>query len=363
MVLDDSSRYGGPSTDILVGNLEPSNHIKRRGSSNHHVPNMPETHYNFNNSHDYTSKPQTIRSKTALPMDWSGGPDRAFEPSLHELVYKSNIRDAASVLLTQSYEGGENWPLPLAQSDALHPGCVLHLGTPTFQITGEQRLPHSEWLPRVESDPQLGKVQEKERHQDTLDHYKTRALSLEESVHNVPASVERKEQMIALEDDVGRNYEMPKSQELRTTIRLSGELLGILDEDVDAEEQDCDPEAAFTEYGQDHLRNNDLGIFVAFQATQGQQDRNIRTYHSFIDCYAPDMLTAYQPSAQSSPLTDSTTARIFYHFINVIAPSISMYERHPANPSLLFQGRPVHISQQHIWACKFVFQIYIVQAY
>jgi hypothetical protein len=74
---------------------------------------------------------------------------------------------------------------------------------------------------------------------------------------------------------------------------------------------------------------------------------------SFEHINVPNMLSTYVPSSQASPLRDTTTARIFSHFINVVGPSISMFERHPANPSILFQGQPVHESQQHLWTCKY----------
>jgi hypothetical protein len=99
-----------------------------------------------------------------------------------------------------------------------------------------------------------------------------------------------------------------------------------------------------------HLRNNDLGIVVALQASQDNRGLSLRSFTSFID--RPNMLATYTPSSQSTPLRDQMTARIFCHFINVTGPSMSMYERHPANPSLIFQGAPVPKSQQHIWACK-----------
>ncbi|KAH8804982.1 hypothetical protein F5884DRAFT_859599 [Xylogone sp. PMI_703] len=113
--------------------------------------------------------------------------------------------------------------------------------------------------------------------------------------------------------------------------------------DEEMHEEDIDIEAP----EDDHLRDNDLGIVVALQAQQDTQDLAIRSYTSFID--RPNMLALYRPSARLSPLRDSMTARIFCHFINVTGPSISMFERHPANPSLIFQGRPVAKSQQHIW--------------
>lgn len=103
-------------------------------------------------------------------------------------------------------------------------------------------------------------------------------------------------------------------------------------------------------FSNDHLKKNDLGVIVALQADQDNRGLRLRTFRSFID--RPDMLATYVPSPQSSPLTDTMSARIFCHFVNVTAPCLSMFERHPANPSLIFQGQPVPPSQQHIWTCK-----------
>ncbi|EKD19726.1 uncharacterized protein L3040_001926 [Drepanopeziza brunnea f. sp. 'multigermtubi'] len=119
------------------------------------------------------------------------------------------------------------------------------------------------------------------------------------------------------------------------------------DEDMDMAEHDH-----FAHGDQDiHLKKNDLGIVVAVQAGQDKQGLNLRSFVSFID--RPDMLATYTPSSQSTPLRDPMTARIFCHFVNVTGPSMSMYERHPANPSLIFQGSPVLKSQQHIWTYTF----------
>lgn len=100
----------------------------------------------------------------------------------------------------------------------------------------------------------------------------------------------------------------------------------------------------------DHLKNNDLGFVVALQANQDSHGVSLRSFTSFID--RPDMLATYVPSSQSTPLRDPMTARIFCHFVNVTGPCISMFERHPANPSLIFQGEPVPKTQQHMWTCK-----------
>ncbi|ELR05526.1 hypothetical protein VC83_01882 [Pseudogymnoascus destructans] len=97
-------------------------------------------------------------------------------------------------------------------------------------------------------------------------------------------------------------------------------------------------------------RDNELATVVAIQAAQTREDTRIRTYHSVIENYGPNMLASYHPSARDSPLSNPIAAGIFCHFINVIAPSMSMFERHPTNPSIVFRGNPVPKSQQHIWS-------------
>ncbi len=119
------------------------------------------------------------------------------------------------------------------------------------------------------------------------------------------------------------------------------------EEDMMGEDED---EPWEEEIQDDHLKNNDLGIVVALQASQDNQAVSLRSFTSFID--RPNMLATYVPSTQTTPMRDRMTARIFCHFVNVTGPSMSMFERHPANPSLIFQGAPVPRSQQHIWACK-----------
>jgi hypothetical protein len=108
-----------------------------------------------------------------------------------------------------------------------------------------------------------------------------------------------------------------------------------------------DPAMGFKD---EHLKKNDLGIIVALQARDDAEDRDLRSFQSLISSF--DALNVYVPSPQPSPLRDGATARIFCHFVNCIGPMISMYERHPANPSLIFMGLPIPRSQQHIWSCE-----------
>jgi len=119
---------------------------------------------------------------------------------------------------------------------------------------------------------------------------------------------------------------------------------------------DVSDEEMLDEESEADLRYNEMGAVVALQATQEGQGLRMRSMLDFID--RPDMLATYAPSIQSSPLRDPMAARLFCHFVNVTAPIISMYERHPANPSVIFQGAPVPKSQQHIWTCEFKSELF-----
>ncbi|KAI1075044.1 hypothetical protein F5B20DRAFT_398442 [Whalleya microplaca] len=64
---------------------------------------------------------------------------------------------------------------------------------------------------------------------------------------------------------------------------------------------------------------------------------------------AADNLTTYEPSPVNSPLNDKQVASVFWHFVNVTGPSMSLYERHPFDPSPIFQGLSIPRARQHIW--------------
>lgn len=71
--------------------------------------------------------------------------------------------------------------------------------------------------------------------------------------------------------------------------------------------------------------------------------------------FAPDnLLATYEPSANNSPLNDSRIAAIFWHFVNVTGPSISLYERHPHQDSAPgFAAQAIPRARQHIWTYTF----------
>ena len=76
------------------------------------------------------------------------------------------------------------------------------------------------------------------------------------------------------------------------------------------------------------------------------QDLHTRRYDTFI---YDGILTDYKPEAVASPLRNPATARVFAHFISVTGPSLSIYERHPLNTSVLFTPGDIPFSQQGLW--------------
>ncbi|ROT38628.1 hypothetical protein SODALDRAFT_276984 [Sodiomyces alkalinus F11] len=77
----------------------------------------------------------------------------------------------------------------------------------------------------------------------------------------------------------------------------------------------------------------------------------MRTFSAFAD---DSVLTSYVPTATNSPLNDDRTAALFWHFVNVTGPSMSLYERHPfdhTNASLDTQSAPQ--ANHNIWTYTF----------
>lgn len=90
---------------------------------------------------------------------------------------------------------------------------------------------------------------------------------------------------------------------------------------------------------------SDLGLMVALSANRN--DRGTRSFYNFLN--EPNVLSTYYPAYAASPLLDPQTARIFCHFVTATGPTLSIYERHPANPSIIFAGHPVPISHRSLW--------------
>jgi hypothetical protein len=99
-----------------------------------------------------------------------------------------------------------------------------------------------------------------------------------------------------------------------------------------------------------HLESNDLGIHVA-RRLEPLHDVYGLHIRSFEGPASDNILATYTPTSSSSPLNDPQTAAIFWYFVNVTGQSMSLYERHPFDPTTMFQGEPVPKHRQHIWTC------------
>jgi hypothetical protein len=75
-------------------------------------------------------------------------------------------------------------------------------------------------------------------------------------------------------------------------------------------------------------------------------DQQTRTYDTFL---YPGILDQYRAEQAANPLKNDATKRIFAHFISVTGPSLSIFERHHRNTSILFNNGAIPTSQQGIW--------------
>lgn len=66
-----------------------------------------------------------------------------------------------------------------------------------------------------------------------------------------------------------------------------------------------------------------------------------------------NLLSSYTTTQGDSPLNDPQAASVFKHFISVTGPSMSLYERHPYDPSAVFQDSQLPKSRRHIWSCEY----------
>lgn len=72
----------------------------------------------------------------------------------------------------------------------------------------------------------------------------------------------------------------------------------------------------------------------------------LRSFTSHLN--EPNILASYRPTLGSSPLNHPKTARIFAHFVHSIGPTLSVFERHPVDSSIVL-GAPVPAAQQGLW--------------
>ncbi|KUI68229.1 hypothetical protein VM1G_03895 [Cytospora mali] len=98
------------------------------------------------------------------------------------------------------------------------------------------------------------------------------------------------------------------------------------------------------------IRNPGLIVASRLQAPVDLYGTQIRSFHSLA---GDNILTNYSPSPTDTPLNDPQTAAVFWYFVNVTAPALSLFERNPVDPSRMFSGETIPKSHQHIWTYVF----------
>jgi hypothetical protein len=114
--------------------------------------------------------------------------------------------------------------------------------------------------------------------------------------------------------------------------------------DVDSDEDmDIDNPAAIM---QDRRRQHTLNNVLMRQQHFDVPNMQIRRYDTFLQ---DNMLAHYRVEWHANPLKNPATARVFAHFISATGPSLSVFERHPVNSSVLFTEGNVPLAQQGLW--------------
>ncbi|KAK4678072.1 hypothetical protein QC764_304320 [Podospora pseudoanserina] len=155
--------------------------------------------------------------------------------------------------------------------------------------------------------------------------------------------------------EIRQSVETPQLASPDTAAALSGTVSveeGYWQSDDEASMMASDDEQGPIDPHSSHLESNDLGILVARRLDTDGDAYGVHI-RSFAGHNATNVLDTYMPSSANSPLNDSQTAAIFWYFVNVTGQSMSLYERHPFDPTPMFQGQPVAKERQHIWTYTF----------
>ncbi|KAJ6172173.1 hypothetical protein N7470_001240 [Penicillium chermesinum] len=88
---------------------------------------------------------------------------------------------------------------------------------------------------------------------------------------------------------------------------------------------------------------NQLNLIMA----SASRDSQLRSFTTHLN--EPNILASYRPSLGSSPLNNPKTARIFAHFIHSTGPSLSIFERHQTDSSIMLNA-PVPPAKQGLWS-------------
>lgn len=126
---------------------------------------------------------------------------------------------------------------------------------------------------------------------------------------------------------------------------LQGAAVEYQDDDYDDvlsdEEMDVTPEETLRrmQHG-----NQDLSLIRSLH-NEHMNELNMRRYDTFL---YNGMLDHYRAEEHANPLRNPMTARVFAHFIFATGPSLSIFERHPRNPSAIFSENSAEY-QRGLW--------------
>ncbi|KAJ5554947.1 hypothetical protein N7461_003417 [Penicillium sp. DV-2018c] len=95
---------------------------------------------------------------------------------------------------------------------------------------------------------------------------------------------------------------------------------------------------------------NQLSLIMT---SANRDERQLRSFTTHLN--EPNVLASYRPTLGSSPLNNPKTARIFAHFIHSTGPSLSIFERHPTDSSIVL-GEPIPAAQQGLWVYTLALQ-------
>ncbi|KAK9849889.1 Fungal transcriptional regulatory protein [Penicillium brevicompactum] len=120
----------------------------------------------------------------------------------------------------------------------------------------------------------------------------------------------------------------------------SSQVIFMEDESEDYYDVDSDDEMG------DQSQAEGFNQLSLIMASANYDERKLRSFTTHLN--EPNVLASYRPSLGSSPLNNPKTARIFAHFIHSTGPSLSIFERHPTDSSIVL-GATVPSAQQGLW--------------
>ncbi|KAB8244077.1 hypothetical protein BDV35DRAFT_395241 [Aspergillus flavus] len=128
---------------------------------------------------------------------------------------------------------------------------------------------------------------------------------------------------------------------------ISPSQVTYMDEDDDYYDVETDEEP------EEQASTQNFNQLSLIMTSANRDERQLRSFTTYLN--EPNILASYHPTLGSSPLNNPKTARVFLHFIHSTGPSLSIFERHPIDPSTMF-GAPVPAAQQGLWTYTLPFK-------